>query len=61
MQHPYSAFARALEDGRLGVPGDVNEKRRRMSGLSADWGISVSEMMSLGRNNAPSCRRRPAE
>lgn len=59
--NPYAAFARALEDGRLGVPTDVKEKRRRMPGLPAESGISLSEMTALGRNNASSRRRRPAE
>ena len=58
--NPYGAFARAMQDGRLGVSSASPAQRRRMPGLQTDSGVPVEQMMALGSDDAPS-RRRPAD
>jgi hypothetical protein len=58
--NPYSAFERALKDGRLGGAGHAPEPRRRAANLPDETGLSLSHMIALGREEEPR-RRRPKE
>lgn len=58
--NPYGAFARALRDGRLGVPDDASRPRRRIPGLQTESGIPMEQMIALGAEESKP-RRRPTE
>jgi hypothetical protein len=56
--NPYGAFARALQDGRLGVLGAAPAQRRRIPGLQTESGIPVEQMIALGADEVQPQRRR---
>lgn len=56
-RNPYGAFARALQEGRLGTPSAAPEQRRRMRDVQSESGIPVEQMIALGTENPPSRRR----
>lgn len=55
---PYGAFARALQEGRLGVSSAAPAERRRMPGLATESGIAVEQMVALGTDEVQVRRRR---
>lgn len=56
-RNPYGAFARALQEGRLGTAGVTPEQRRRLREAQTESGIPVEQMISLGTEDPPSRRR----
>ncbi|HEU0299618.1 MAG TPA: hypothetical protein VFR37_09195, partial [Longimicrobium sp.] len=55
-RNPYGAFARALQEGRLGTAAE-SEPRRRMRDVQTESGIPVQQMIALGTEDPPSRRR----